>query len=253
MISHRGLTWLALATLLASGCDKTLSFDPPVEEGNGGEPGSGGVSGSGGGGGSAGSDEPWQRAGGPSTDPPSTGGTGFTSDEACVTFCAQEGQRCDETDRRCVECFDHHDCPEDRFCDRGLNRCVICVSNEGCPDGKRCDDQSNQCFEPCLTAEHPDDTCHDSTKMCDEERERCVACRGDADCAGSPEAPYCLATGTRCVECEGDFQCGKGRVCDQVLFRCVECEDSRDCVFPMLCHPESHTCYDSRYTVPFPT
>jgi hypothetical protein len=251
----RGLHWLALAMLLGTSCDKTLSFDPPGT-GEGGEPGSGGSSASAGSGGhTGGSDEPWQRAGGPGTNPPSTGGTGFGTDEECEAFCANVQQRCDQTDRRCVECFKNDDCPGGLFCKRGLNRCVRCVDHDDCPHEKRCDDLSNQCVEPCLTSDHPDDDCHEATQTCDDRRNACVTCRADGDCLGSAGGPYCLQSGARCAECEADFHCRKEVPrCDPVLFRCVECADSRDCPLTMVCDPESHTCFDWRFGVtPFPT
>lgn len=266
MTRRRGLHWLALATLFASGCDKTLSFDAPADEAAGGEPGSGAVSGTGGSGysgyggyggsyvGQGGSmDEPWLRAGGPNQDPPpATGGTSFANDEACIEFCASVGQRCDRNEFRCVECFDDDDCPLERYCDRGLKRCVDCVGDRGCDGDSVCDGSTNTCQEQCLTPSHPDEYCYDPSLMCDDRSNRCVACRGDGDCT-EPQLPYCLESGARCAECEGDFHCPDERPrCDPVLFRCVECTDSRNCQLPMVCHPQTHECFNADLGVPFP-
>lgn len=258
MTFRRGLGWLALATLLAFGCDKTLSFDATAEA-DGGEPGSGGVSGSGLGGGAgsligqAGVEEPWLRAGGPGKDPPpATGGTTFVNDEACIDFCASVGQRCDRSDYVCVECFQDEDCPIDRYCDRGLNRCASCAGDRGCPKGKVCDGSTNQCLEQCNVSASSDAACEEANRMCDEDTGRCITCRGDGDCENAPDGPYCLESGARCAECEADFHCPHQKRCDPVLFRCVKCADSRDCELPMVCHPETHECFNADLGVPFP-
>jgi hypothetical protein len=258
MSLRRGLTWLALATLLASGCDKTLTFDPPADEGNGGEPGSGGVSGSGAGGnaGSQGaqagsSDEPWSRAGNPGTDPPATGGNDSYGEVDCQTFCFSLGQRCHKNTQKCVECVDDDECePRGLLCDRASNRCVQCTGDFACPTGTSCDGWSAQCLERCDTDENRE--CSAASMMCDEDR--CVSCREDADCADSGDRPYCLNGGARCVECASDDHCWSEKPnCDPVLFECVECADSRQCPDSMVCDPKSHLCYDSRLEVPFPT
>jgi hypothetical protein len=254
MIVRRGLAWLALATLLASGCDKTLSFDPPADEGNGGKPGSGGFGGNGGSqiGQAGGSDEPWQRAGGPGTEPP-TGGTGSVSNLDCQTVCEELGQRCHKNQQKCVECLDDYDCePQGRFCDRGINRCVQCTGDFACPDGTSCDGWSRRCLERCDTENNWE--CSDESAMCDDDANHCVSCRGDADCAPLEDRPYCLNGGARCVECASDDHCWREKPnCDAVLFECVECEDSRHCELPKVCNPQSHLCYDPRLDVPFPT
>jgi hypothetical protein len=258
MTAHRGLYSLALA-LLGTGCDKTLSFDPPSPASDGGETGEGvgGASGSAGagfGGSHWEGDGGWLRGGSSGEYPPAAGGSGFFVGDECYSFCAALGQRCHENEQSCVECFHDQDCePLGRYCDRGLNRCVACRDDFGCPDDARCDN-NGQCREPCLTVAHPTDDCLDISQLCDERRNVCISCREDIHCAGSPDGPYCLPGGARCVQCVADSDCRSGTPrCDPVEFRCVECADSRDCELPLVCHPEMHVCYDLELGLPFPT
>jgi hypothetical protein len=263
MIFRRGLHWLALATLIASGCDKTLSFDPPLSA-DGGDPGTGGISGAAGNGfggfggtmvGDAGQNEPWGRAGSVSTDPPPAtgGGAGFVGEYDCVTHCTNNGLRCHTNQQRCVECLRHEDCPGDLYCDKNLNRCVNCIAGDGCPNGKECD-WTHQCLERCLTESHPERECRDATQTCNEDRNLCLTCRNHEDCEFSQAGPYCLQGGARCASCADDDHCGREAPhCDPIEFRCVECVDSRDCYHPYLCDPYLHVCFDGRYGGPFPT
>jgi hypothetical protein len=253
MTFRRGLHWLALATLLGSSCDKTLSFD--ASEGpDGGEPGTGGTAGAGGRLiGEAGTGEPWTRAGSPGTNPPATGGSGFVNNEECEAFCASIDQRCHDYEQTCVECFKDQDCePFGLYCDYSLNRCASCNDDYGCPADTYCDD--GECRELCLTKAHPEADCRDDQQFCLERRSVCISCLNDDDCAGSPDGPRCVNDGARCAECASDSHCPRTAPhCDPLLFRCVECTDSRDCWLPYVCHPEAHVCADSRLPWPFPT
>jgi hypothetical protein len=255
MTLHRGLHWLALATLLGTGCDKTLSFDPPGAAADGGEPDAspmGGNAGAWPGGGVGGGGAGWLWGGSPGEYPPMAGGRGYSEDDDCFTVCSELGQRCHENEQSCVECFSDQDCgPLGGYCDRGLNRCVACRGEFGCPDDEWCD-SDGQCREPCLTEAHPADDCRDESQVCDERRNVCISCREDSHCEGSPDGPYCLPGGARCVRCVADSDCGWASPrCDPVEFRCVECADSRDCELPFVCDPEAHVCYD--LGGPFPT
>jgi hypothetical protein len=263
MTARRGLSWLALATLLASGCDKTLSFDPPVDTANGGEPASGGVSGHGGGGfggssgawsGHSGGGEPWQRGGSAGTDSLPIGGTGSIGNLDCPTFCYELGQRCQRNSQKCVECVDDDECePRGLLCDRSINRCVQCTGDFACPGDEKCDGWSRRCVEPCATELQPEQECREEWTMCDARSERCVMCFGDEDCAATGDRPYCLNGGARCVQCVSDEHCWREKPnCDPVLFECVQCADSRDCDLPMVCDQDSHTCYDPRYEFDYP-
>jgi hypothetical protein len=253
MTSRRGLHWLALATLLGPACDKTLSFEPNGSPTDGGESGTSGTAGVGGSLlGEAGTGEPWHRGGSTGVDPGPAGNGGLAGVDQCMSFCWNLGQHCDQVELKCVECFKNEDCGSDLYCNRGLNRCVECNQELGCPDNKTCD--YGMCRERCATAENPERDCRDDSQICDERDAICVACYEDDDCEGSPERPYCLPGGARCAECVADNDCGGGKPrCDPVLFECVECRDSRDCELPFVCHTDSHTCYDSRIGVPFPT
>lgn len=253
MTYRRGLHWLALATLLGTGCDKTLSFDVPAAAQDGGEPGAGGTAGGAGLGfggslvGEGGSG--WHKGGSPGN---SAGGT-FFGGESCGSFCERVGQHCPDSEESCVECLKDEHCPPGLYCDGYLNRCVLCRGDDGCPDDMWCDNYG-QCRESCLTASHPDRTCRDETQVCDERRNVCITCRQHEHCEGSPDGRYCHRSGARCVQCVSDDDCGREKPhCDPVLSRCVECQDSWDCKLPSVCDPELHVCYDSRFGVPFPT
>jgi hypothetical protein len=76
------------------------------------------------------------------------------------------------------------------------------------------------------------------TPVCHRDRNVCVECESDADCAGRDDAlgPNCLAARGYC-QCEGDGDCAgnsNGPRCHQVVLAC-SCIDSDDCPEGMRC------------------
>ena len=76
------------------------------------------------------------------------------------------------------------------------------------------------------------------TPVCDPDRERCVECTGDADCAGRDDAfgPTCLEPRGVC-QCTDDDACEgnpNGPRCHPQALACT-CIDDGDCAAPATC------------------
>ncbi len=136
---------------------------------------------------------------------------------------------CDPTNRTCVECQEHSDCPADAgtpACNALTGRCVPCGASNGCTAPTSCKLESEACVRVCTQ----DFQCTGFKEGC--RGKVCAVCESDADCPGK----HCdFATG-RCVACANDTHCGGGQPkCQTSTGTCVRCLTNTEC-------PETTSC-----------
>lgn len=261
----RALGWaLGIWVVLGAGCDHRFAFDvyPPVDRagasgstddtpslGASGGQTDAGISGSRPEGeagsddaGSSGSDAGGADMGGSSGAPSAAGGAETLAE--CQTRCQAQQEICAPEWMACVQCNADADCVDQarRRCDGVLHRCVACGTSTDCPIHQSCDPVVRECVPACNDADQ-NAFCPNTSIECDDDRQLCIACRSDSDCAASPGYPHCISSGTLCVQCLNDAQCADPTpYCDPVLMACVACRDSRDCGSMGLCDPTTHVC-----------
>jgi len=151
----------------------------------------------------------------------------------CVSdaYCASvEGRPyCDPASLTCVACDGDHPCQDGTNCINGL--CQQCGNSLDCPPGSGTHCAGGRCVECSDWSE-----CNDPAAPYCSSAGRCVACRGDGDCAGSPAAPRCLPDGSACVACVDSVDCAAdpARYCDTEggAHTCVACSEAHPCKAP---------------------
>ncbi|HWA77848.1 MAG TPA: hypothetical protein VG937_36185 [Polyangiaceae bacterium] len=114
----------------------------------------------------------------------------------------------------CVECVDDFQCTKEprTTCDTQHFRCVECMDENDCRDPKfpRCDMQ----FHTCVECTKPSDCqfAAQSSGWCAGNKVCACDTGNDAQCAGSPFGPHCIAM--HCAECGSQYPCPDGQMCD---------------------------------------
>lgn len=168
--------------------------------------------------------------------------------------CGRSTPFCDEELNRCLECLEHEDCDDRNPCTSdfcgAIRFCEHFSLVEGpCDDGLFCTAEDVICDGRCIGRGR---RCNDTeTPICNEELDRCVACRNDYDCFDNhlcfagvcidgqchvDDVPYCddglfctveVCFFGRCTAYEK--RCADPLLCDEALDRCVECLKNSDC------------------------
>lgn len=152
----------------------------------------------------------------------------------CIFYCTSDkecnGQYCNLTTHKCVDCLQDGNCPIKTICD-STNKCV-----EGCRSSRDCTPllcdtnkgDNGKCVE-CLKNED----CGDQNKVCNDGICE-FRCSKDEDCYGQ----RCDTNSGICVECLLKSDCNLGFIC--IGEKCVSgCEDQRDCPpSQSICKPE---------------
>ena len=183
----------------------------------------------------------------------SSGAGGATGVVACAADgdCRMARLHCDLAgDRTCVECVTDDHCSTvggaaggaagGLRCDTKARRCVACLTPAQCPATQTC--VAGRCISTCVEDAIPA-TCAAGTKC---ESGLCAACETDNanPCSGTPATPYCLASPQICVACRGDADCAGGTRCDPVRKACVACIAAADCpATKPLCDLTTGTCF----------
>jgi len=202
----------ATATLLCglAGCDEAFHFDAPAA----GDAGNSGLD----------------------------GGDAGRATRACTSDATCAGLRCEPTSGLCVACLQDSDCTTNarRRCEPSAHVCVACLNRPDCAQRQDCDTVTHRCLDACFDG---DDPCPAAGFVCGEDLGRCVECRTNANCAGSPGGLVCDPPIGRCVTCSSNAQCPSSKpVCDRRTGRCEVCVASTTCGAGSFCDPASLTC-----------
>jgi hypothetical protein len=156
--------------------------------------------------------------------------------------CAALGMRCDAPSGRCVACTEDAHCSSGarRRCEKTLHICVECLGTSDCGTRHTCETTTHRCLDTCAEG---DEYCPMAGFVCDEGLRRCIECRTNAHCAGSPRGARCDTAIGVCVECAGNAACPTTAPhCDRRTGKCVGCVTSAECPAGSACDPSTLTC-----------
>jgi hypothetical protein len=158
--------------------------------------------------------------------------------------CPSEKRACDLLRHECVACVDDSTCPSDKpICDIGNQVCVACDRDRiGACGGSTpvCNPQQHKCVE-CSQ----DDPMTCGTRACDTSKEVCVDCMTPEQCV-TRDKPRCERNA--CVGCQSDNDCARlsaTPICDMASKQCELCSGGRGCGSGFVCNESSHTCMDT--------
>lgn len=133
---------------------------------------------------------------------------------------------CAEDGLACVECGEGVGCGEGRHCNAGVCVDEVCPSDEACAES---DPTLPYCVEGSCGECRGEDGCSEG-EICVEARcEPDPGCRGNSDCATSPDGQTCDVETGACVECLIDLGCHPSEQCVEQRCEARHCGSYQDC------------------------
>ncbi|MBI5543676.1 MAG: hypothetical protein HY901_07315, partial [Deltaproteobacteria bacterium] len=154
----------------------------------------------------------------------------------CTTVADCSSDDVDCVEGRCVECKVDSDCHSGpKQCNTAMGVCKRCVSDLDCTQTVNgtsakvltglCDSNSFNCVR--CDADLDCSALGPSMKYCADHR--CIGCRSELDCVGSPSGSYCIQQ--QCARCKVDAECVGQPLsgCDATSGTCSKCSLDSEC------------------------